>query len=289
MMSDNVTPTRPDGFGHSNSMVSKFAFILVVLLVFVVVLQMGMGVLTWFLGPNGSPKLINGMVPGNETVIFNQDPNSDSSVPILRSDNQRGGIEFTWSIWMFVNNDKEHTTYRHVFSKGNPEQYAKKYDGFNSPEKTGLMYPNNAPGLYLTPGKNSLLLIMNSFDTIDEEIEIDNIPLNKWFNVVIRVKNKSLDVFVNGLVTKTKQLVTPPKQNNDKVFLHLNDGFNGYSSNLWYWNYAIGTNTVNNIVQAGPNTTLTNSPLTDKSADYLSSSWYFAGQGDMFNPTGYSN
>jgi len=290
MMSDNVTPASPGGFGHSNSMVSKFAFILVVLLVFVVVLQMGMGVLTWFLGPNGSPKLINGMIPGNEMVIFNQDPNSDSSIPILRSDNQRGGIEFTWSIWIFVNNDMEYTTYRHVFSKGNPQQYAKKYSHHDSnPEKTGIMYPNNAPGLYLTPGKNSLMLIMNSFDTIDEEIEIDNIPLNKWLNVVIRVKNKSLDVFVNGIVTKTKQLVTPPKQNNDKVFLHLNNGFNGYSSNLWYWNYAIGTNTVNNIVQAGPNTTLANSPLTDKNADYLSSSWYFAGQGDMFNPTGYSN
>ena len=279
----------PDGsYGQSNSIVSKFAFILVVLLVFMVLLQAGMGVLTWLLGPNGTPKLINGMVPGTETVIFDQDPNSRSAVPILRSDNQRGGIEFTWSIWMYVNNDGEHSTYRHVFSKGNPEQYAKKYTSYNSPEpeKTGLMYPNNAPGLYLAPNKNALFLVMNSFATIDEEIEIGNIPLNKWFNVVIRVKNKSLDVFINGIVTKSKQLATPPKQNYDKVFMHLNNGFGGYSSNLWYWNYAVGTNTVNNIVQAGPNTTITGGPLNDKSADYLSSKWYFAGQGDMFNPTG---
>ena len=290
MMNESGIASAPGGYVQSNSLVTKFAFILVVLLVFIVVLQMGMGVLAWFLGPNGSPKLFTGMIPGNEMVAFDQDPSASSAATVLRSDNQRGGIEFTWSIWMYVNNDRDHDKYRHVFSKGNPEQYAKKYTGWeDSPEKTGIMYPNNAPGLYLAPHKNSLLLIMNSFETIDEEIEIDNIPLNKWFNVVIRVKNKSLDVFMNGIITKSRQLATPPKQNYDKVFLHLNNGFSGYSSNLWYWNNAVGTSTVTNIVDAGPDTTVTGGATADTSSDYLSSKWYFAGQGDMFNPTGFSS
>ena len=289
-MNDIGVASTPAAYSQSNSLVMKFAFILLVLLVFIVVLQMGMGILAWALGPNGSPKLFTGMIPGNEMVAFDQNPSSSSSATILRSDNQRGGIEFTWSIWMYVNNDRDHDKYRHVFSKGNPEQYAKSYSSpYDTPEKTGIMYPNNAPGLYLAPHKNSLLLIMNSFETIDEEIEIDNIPLNKWFNVIIRVKNKSLDVFMNGIITKSKQLATPPKQNYDKVFLHLNSGFSGYSSNLWYWNYAVGTNTVTNIVDSGPDTTLTGGPMTDLNADYLSSKWYFAGQGDMFNPTGFTN
>ena len=290
MMNDIGVANTPAAYSQSNSLVTKFAFILLVLLVFIVVLQMGMGILAWALGPNGSPKLFTGMISGNEMVAFDQNPSSSHSSTILRSDNQRGGIEFTWSIWMYVNNDRDHDTYRHVFSKGNPEQYAKSYSGpYDSPEKTGVMYPNNAPGLYLAPHKNSLLLIMNSFETIDEEIEIDNIPLNKWFNVIIRVKNKSLDVFMNGIITKSKQLATPPKQNYDKVFLHLNNGFSGYSSNLWYWNYAVGTSTVTNIVDSGPDTTLTGGATADLSADYLSSKWYFAGQGDMFNPTGFTN
>ena len=287
MMNDIGVASTPAEYSQSNSLVTKFAFILAVLLVFIILLQIGMGILAWALGPNGSPKLFTGMIPGNEMVAFDQDPSAKGAATILRSDNQRGGIEFTWSIWMYVNNDRDHDKYRHVFSKGNPEQYAKKYTSFfETPEKTGIMYPNNAPGLYLSPHKNSLLLIMNSFETIDEEIEIDNIPLNKWFNVIIRVKSKSLDVFVNGIITKSKQLATPPKQNYDKVFLHLNNGFSGYSSNLWYWNYAIGTNTVTNIVDAGPDTTLTGGATADTSSDYLSSKWYFAGQGDMFNPTG---
>ena len=287
MMSEVENTTS--GLGRSNSIVVRFAFILVVLVVFIILLQLGMTALSWILGPNGSPHLIDGMVNGNEMVVFDQDPSGNGAVPILRSDNQRGGIEFTWSIWLYVNADKDHSTYRHIFSKGNPEQYAKKYEvNMPPPEKTGVMYPNNAPGLYLAPHTNNLLLIMNSFSTIDEEIEIENIPLNKWFNVIIRVKNNSLDVFMNGIIAKSRQLPTPPKQNYDKVFMHLNNGFSGYSSNLWYWNYSIGTSTVTSIVEAGPNTTITGGPTADLNASYLSSKWYFAGQGDMFNPTGYS-
>jgi hypothetical protein len=279
----NNIESSSSSFMQSNTIVAKVAFILIVVLVFVILLQFGMGVLTYFLGPNGTPKLTYGMVPGHEAVIFKQDPSVTGSVPILRSDNQRGGIEFTWSIWVFINNDKIHDTYRHIFSKGNPEQYSKTMKG--------VMYPNNGPGLYIAPESNKLLLIMNSFEVIDENIDIENVPLNKWVNIIIRVKNKNLDVFVNGIIAKSKILNTPPKQNYDNVYLHLNNGFNGYSSNLWYWNYAIGTGTVNSLVQAGPNTNLVDksSALLSKDFSYLSSKWYFAGQGDMFNPTGYSN
>ena len=56
----------------------------------------------------------------------------------------------------------------------------KKYtENEPKPPSNGLMFPNNAPGLYVTPGKNELLLIMNTFDSIDEEIAIDNMPFNK--------------------------------------------------------------------------------------------------------------
>lgn len=293
MMSQEDTGSSAVGRGvkdflETNTLVAKFAFILLVLMVFMIVLRLGMTVLTSFYGPDGTPKLITGMVPGNDLIIVEQDPLVKHSQTILRSNNQRGGIEFTWSIWIFVNNDKTYSTYRHIFSKGNPEQYAKAYiPGNPDPAKTGMMYPNNAPGLYLAPGSNTLVLVMNTFDSIDEEIEIENLPLNKWVNVIIRVKDKTIDLFTNGIITKTKQFTSPPRQNYDNVYMHLNDGYSGFSSNLWYWDYAVGTNTVNSIVQAGPDTSLaTKSNITSTGANYLSSKWYFAGQGDMFNPTG---
>ena len=69
----NNIESSSSSFMQSNTIVAKVAFILIVVLVFVILLQFGMGVLTYFLGPNGTPKLTYGMVPGHEAVIFKQD------------------------------------------------------------------------------------------------------------------------------------------------------------------------------------------------------------------------
>ena len=113
--------------------------------------------------------------------------------------------------------------------------------------------------------------------------------MNKWVNLIIRVKDKNLDIFVNGIVTKNVQFSTPPRQNYENVNLHLNGGYKGFTSNLWYYNYALGTNAINSIVYWGPNTKLAvDNSMLDNNTDYLSSKWYFGGQGDMFNPVGAS-
>ena len=40
-----------------------------------------------------------------------------------------------------------------------------------------------------------------TFDSLaDAKIELDNIPLNKWINLIVRVENKALDVYVNGTI-----------------------------------------------------------------------------------------
>ena len=286
--SGNMTNSVKE-FVSANSLVSKFAFILFVLLIFAIVLRMAIGLLTAYYSPTGTPKLFKGMVPGNISMTFDQQPDKKTNAnTIIRSNNQRGGIEFTWSVWIFMQDDVGATKYRHIFSKGNPQQYLSSYPtGPNEPESNGIMFPNNGPGLYAAPGRNALLLVMNTFDKIDEEIEIDNMPYNKWVNVILRVKDKNLDIFINGIITKNMQFSTPPRQNYENVQLHLNGGYKGYTSNLWYYNYALGTNAINSIVYWGPDTKLAvDNGLTDNTSDYLSSKWYFGGQGDMYNPTG---
>jgi hypothetical protein len=277
-------------FLETNSLVAKFAFIMLVVLIFVIILRMCIAILSAYFSPSGTPRLFDGMVPGNFGMVFDQNPSDKNAITVIRSKDQRGGIEFTWSVWIYLETDVGSTTFKHIFSKGNPNEYASKYTPNQAdPTKTGLMFPNNAPGLYVYPGENKLLLIMNTFSNIDEEVEIDNMPMNKWVNLIIRVKDKNLDIFINGIVTKNVQFSTPPRQNYENVNLHLNGGYKGFTSNLWYYNYALGTNAINSIVYWGPNTKLAvaNSML-DKNSDYLSSKWYFGGQGDMFNPVGAS-
>ena len=54
--------------------------------------------------------------------------------------------------------------------------------------------PNNGPGLYLHETDNKLIIVMNTFDKIVEEILVPNIPMNKWISVIMRQTGRNLDV-----------------------------------------------------------------------------------------------
>ena len=264
-------------FSESNSLVAKFSFLLLVIFMFILLLNVGISLISWFTKPSPSPKLFNGMIDATQMITFPQDPSSNGAVTIYRSNNANDGIEFTWSVWIFINNLQYlEGQYKHVFYKGN-----------NNLETNGLNFPNNAPGLYIAPNTNALVVMMNTFNDINEETVIPDIPLNKWVNVIIRCQNNKLDVYVNGTITRSVQLMGVPKQNYGDVYVAANGGFNGYISNLWYYNYALGTSDIANISAKGPNTTLTSSSSTNtglKDPNYLSLRWYFYGSGDGYNP-----
>ena len=89
-------------FFASNSMVAKVAFLILVVILFVVLLRLGGALLTWFFSPSKSPKLINGMKNAKLIKHIPADPTEDNSIPILRSNNERDGIEFSWSVWLYI-------------------------------------------------------------------------------------------------------------------------------------------------------------------------------------------
>ena len=225
--------------------------------------------------PSNSPKLIDGMVDATQLIVFPQDPSSNGAVTIYRSVNANEGVEFTWSVWMFIDNLQYlEGQYKHVFYKGNSDL-----------ESNGLNFPNNAPGLYIAPNTNALVVMMNTFNVINEEIIIPGIPLNKWVNVIIRCRNTTLDVYINGTITRSIQLIGVPKQNYGNVYVGQNGGFAGNISNLWYYNYALGTSAIQNLVKNGPNTQMIGSTgMNLKNPNYLSMRWFFYGVGDGYNP-----
>jgi hypothetical protein len=261
-------------FLESNSLVAKFAFILLVLFVFVILFRIGLSILSWINSPNESPQLITGMINATQAVTFTQDPSSNGAVTIFRSNNQTDGIEFTWSVWLLITDLQPYDQYKCVFFKGN----------YNiSPN--GLNFPNNAPGLYIMPNTNALVVVMNTYKVINQEIIIPDIPVNLWVNVIIRCENTKLDVYVNGTIARSLQLSGVPKQNYGDVYVAMNGGFTGNISNLWYYNYALGTAAIQRIAMQGPNTTLVGGTNgSTKGNDYLSLRWYFYGAGDTFNP-----
>jgi hypothetical protein len=262
-------------FLQSNSIIAKVSFLFLILFLFIILFRLGMLCISWLLSPKNSPKLINGMIDAKQMIIFPQDPSLNNAATIYRSVNATDGIEFTWSVWIFIDNLQYlDGQYRHIFHKGNYQL-----------DSTGKNFPNNAPGLYILPHTNSLAVIMNSYNEINEEIVIPNIPLNKWVNVIIRCQNNKLNVYINGTITRSIELSGVPKQNYGDIYVSTNGGFDGYTSNLWYYNYALGTAAINNLVNSGPNTKIVGtSALSEKFSKYLSLRWYFYGNEDGYNP-----
>jgi hypothetical protein len=263
-------------FLNSNSIVAKFAFLLLVIVAFVVLIRFGVSFISWLFTPVSNPILIDGMIDARQMVHISQNPSLKGSIPIMRSVNKNDGLEFTWSVWIHVDDfSYKQDEYKHVFHKGN--------DDINiTTPPIGMNFPNNAPGLYITPKVNNLLIVMNTFEKINEEIIVNDLPLNKWVNVIIRVSNQyQLDVYINGTLTKRHILKGVPKQNYGDVYASMNGGFSGYTSNLRYFNTDLGTNQIQKIVDNGPNMKIKSNNLLKGKPRYLSSRWFFGNNAEI--------
>ena len=103
-------------------------------------------------------------------------------------------------------------------------------------------------------------------------IEIEDLPIGKWFHLAIRVENKVMDVYVNGTLSKRTLLEAFPKQNFDDIKVCGNGGFDGNLSDLRYFDNGLNVFQIMNITQKGPNMTSNDKKMD--SYDYLSNSWY---------------
>jgi len=283
-MSDFSSPSSlgeaSNEFLQSNSIIAKVAFILFVIILFNILLRLGMFLLSYFSKTNENPYLIQGLIYGNRAILVRQDPTNSKAVPLPRSNNKTSGIEFTWSVWLFINSvgtniTETNTSFQHIFHKGN-----NSYNGSD-----GIALLNNGPGVYLS--KNTDPTIRVKMDTVVANapaiIDINNIPLKKWFHLLLRVQNTSLDVYVNGVISAHVIMDNVPKQNYYDVFVCDRGGFDGSLSDLRYYASALDIFSISAIVSRGPNLKPSVSPAVGDSnaanagsngSSYLSNSWY---------------
>lgn len=268
---DNKYISGTKDFLKSNSLVAKIAFLALVLFCFMLLLRLGSTILQYFYTPSSSPYLIRNMKDASRMEVIKQNPKEKNAITLIRSKNENKGIEFTYSVWILIDNLKYlNGQYKHIFHKGNDDII------FNNKKNMGLNFPNNAPGLYIHPTKNTLVVVMNTFKTINEKIEIDNIPLKKWINVIIRVENKNVDVYINGNIKVRHVLNSVPKQNYGDVFVNMNGGFSGYLSKLRYYNYGLNVKEIMEVIENGPSLKTQEVDIKSSFPPYLSLKWYFS-------------
>lgn len=273
-------------FLNSNSLIARFVFIILVLIVFLFALNIGIVIVAYLVAPSRSPYIIHGMMPGSSYSVFPQDPASGTSI-VYRSNNQTGGIEFTWSIWLKVDNMPTDTNYHPVFIKGSDQYIADSGgSGTNSGTNSGISKVNNGPGVYLykdntNDGSSNQLVMHYRMDVVSAnaaaqmqsiETNIPNLPIGKWFHVAIRLQNKTMDCYVNGVISNRLSFGDfIPKQNYDPIIYAGNNGFAGSVSNLRYYDYALSVFEINSVVYYGPNLSAASGSTY---FDYLGQSWY---------------
>lgn len=269
-----VTSISFKDFVSSNSLISKVSFTLLVMFIFFLLLKFSITFIPFLFKESNSPYIFNGTIEGSHSVVIPQDPKYDNAIPIQRSINEKNGIEFSWSLWMFLDDNaiakQTQLTNIHIFHKGDSHT-------IDSIEK---LHRIAAPGLYLKGETNNLLVTMNTHDSSDlQEIEVSGIPMNKWVNIIIRVKNKRVDVYINGTIKRSIELPGVPKQNYGEIYIAQNTTPSLQSSklsNLKYHDYALNVYDIQKLIQKGPNRKLiTSSAMTDKSSSYLAFDWYY--------------
>jgi hypothetical protein len=273
------------GFLNSNSIIAKFVFLILVLVVFLFLLNLGVILIQYFTAPKTNPYLSKGMLSGSSSQTIPQDPANKDSLVIYRSNNKSTGIEFTWSVWVMIDNiGKVSNKVQHIFHKGTDDNYTDTNplvaNGSVS-SYTGFAGPNNGPGLYLDATKNTLYFVLDvispTSSTVQpsQVIDVSNVPMKKWVHCAFRLQNKVLDVYINGIIVTRRTFDYIPKQNYDDVHIGKNGGFSGSVSDLRYFDNALSAFKISKIVYYGPNTSA--SSLTTKGGsnyDYLSSSWF---------------
>lgn len=205
----------------------------------------------------GSPLIVSNMKNAKKDLVITQDTSLRTSIPLKRSLNETEGIEFSYTLWMFIDDlTYKQGTLKNVFCKGT-------YDF-----QTGTM----CPALFIDKNTNTLLLFVNTYSEPYVVKEITNIPLNKWFHVSIVLKNQNVDIFINGLIKKRMTLPSLPKQNFSDLYINRDGGYSGYLSRMRYYNYAITYAQVEGEVSRGPSLQADESSMTDP--PYLSSAWF---------------
>ena len=300
--------TLGNEFMSSNTIVAKFVFLILVLIVFMILFNLGLYIITWFSVPSKDPYVVKGLINGNSYKVIPQNPKESDAVTIHRSNNENKGIEFTWAVWLKRNQTKEintHKSYQHIFTKGDGDAIEDASNSTITTTRQGRTDMGNGPGVYffndisgningITTGDvdkreyNKIHIFMDletttsdSYDKADNTsnnipttstIEIEDLPIGKWFHLAIRVENKVMDVYVNGTLSKRTLLESFPKQNFDDIKVCGYGGFDGNLSDLRYFDNGLNVFQIMNITQKGPNMTSNDKKMD--SYDYLSNSWY---------------
>lgn len=227
--------------------------------------------------------LVANTINSDKTISIPQDPNASGSNTVNLSNNERTGVEFSYSFYLNVNPSTFQTADQtaglyHIFHKGYASQF-----------------PLMAPGVYMRSDQNTLRIYMNTYKTWNNYIDVENIPVSKWVHVVVVCKEHALEIYVNGNIAKKMSFDGySPYQNyqdiccfsNRRILLSkskvtsLGDSdFNvlgamkGMLSRLTYFSYGLCYAEIQQLMNQGPSSKMDSAQSMDI-PPYMADNWW---------------
>jgi hypothetical protein len=199
---------------------------------------------------------------------------------IYQSENEIHGLEQSFSMWIFIHpetfddiagqdqcggqtSNAKVNRLKHIFHKGNKDAF-----------------PLLAPGIFCQSNKNTIRIYTNAVNKWDNYCEVPNIPVAKWFHMVVSQKGQFMDVFINGNVIARHKFDTVPKINYGGVYVMQNirtpkdvtkpiesddgpyivDGpIKGMMSRIKYFAYALNYSNIDALYHESPSKIITTS------------------------------
>ncbi len=214
-----------------------------------------------------------------------QDP-TVSKTYVYPSKNEVNGIELSYSMHLYIDpktyaNKETSTKFYHVWYKGANAT-------LSNPLRT------MAPGVFLRADENTLRIYMNivpdaANDQESNYVEIPNVPVGKWFHLVIVQKGQNMDTYINGNLAVRRQFVNVPALNYGHVYvlsdqktkLTMKDGsvvdvlkaMEGMVSRLKYYAYALSYPQIDSLYREGPSSEIETTSY-DQTPPYFHDNWW---------------
>ena len=260
-------------------------------IVFFIALQVVLSIITSVLSTvNNVAKQVTVLQADTLTGAYTiaQDPRFAKQ--IFNSNNELNGLENTYSLFVYISPETFESTSSNESGCGVTNTGTDLKHIFHKGSKA--IFPLMAPGVFMEAGKNTMRIYMNSSLSWDNYVSIPNIPVSKWFHLVIMMKGKYLDVFINGNVAARHEFKTVPKLNVGNVYVMSNTKFpvaqnnttefkvsgaiKGMVSRLTYYAYALNYSQIDDLYRQSPSKKVIN-PSTSVSGltpPYLRDDWW---------------
>ena len=147
------------------------------------------------------------------------------------------GYNYSYSMWIYVRDwDYRFGKWKNIMWKGN---------------RTA---PRHSPSIWLYPLTNSIKVVTSTTGSNGvSSCDVENIPLQKWVNIVYVLNNRSVDVYINGKLERTCILEgIPVNLKNDKLTINYNSGFYGKMGKFQYYTSTLSPEQIAKIYMSGP-------------------------------------